>query len=53
MITEHDAQSASSLPYDDIDEADEARPLTSQADTAGASGDNYIQSSLDQSTGKF
>eukprot|EP00064_Thunnus_orientalis_P002348 superscaffoldBa00000166_g2355 len=42
FIEEHDARSTSSFSYDDIDEVDEARPLTSQADSAGTSGENYI-----------
>ncbi|XP_067447489.1 scavenger receptor cysteine-rich type 1 protein M160 isoform X2 [Thunnus thynnus] len=51
FIEEHDARSTSSFSYDDIDEVDEARPLTSQADSAGTSGENYIpESALDQST---
>ncbi|XP_041802231.1 antigen WC1.1 [Chelmon rostratus] len=47
VFTESEAQSASSFPYDDIDEAAEARPLTSQA----ASGDNdFHEGVLDQSS---
>uniref|UniRef100_A0A4W6FY21 SRCR domain-containing protein n=1 Tax=Lates calcarifer TaxID=8187 RepID=A0A4W6FY21_LATCA len=39
VMMETDARSTSSFPYDDIDEAAEAQPLTSQAATAGASRD--------------
>ncbi|XP_053173316.1 antigen WC1.1 [Scomber japonicus] len=39
VIAGHDARSNSSYPYDDIDEMEEGRPLTSQADTDAASGD--------------
>lgn len=55
VIMEGEARSTSSFPYDDIDEAVEARPLTSQAATAGASGQNYFfeEGVLDHSTGKF
>lgn len=51
FVTENEARSNSSFPYDDIDEAAEAQPLTSQTTTAGASGGNYIHE--DQSPGKF
>lgn len=55
VIMEGDAQSTSSFPYDDIDKVAEAQPLTSQAATAGASGQNYFleEGVLVQSTGKF
>lgn len=50
VITENDAHSASSLPYDDIDDMLEAQHLTSQVATSGASGDNYMhEGALDQS----
>uniref|UniRef100_A0A3Q1HC17 SRCR domain-containing protein n=1 Tax=Anabas testudineus TaxID=64144 RepID=A0A3Q1HC17_ANATE len=42
FVTENDAQSASSVPYDDIDEVTESQPLTSQATTAVASGGDFI-----------
>ncbi|XP_070694977.1 scavenger receptor cysteine-rich type 1 protein M130 [Pempheris klunzingeri] len=52
FTTENDAHSTSSLPYDDIDEAAESHPLTSQASDAGASGGSYIQEGvLDQREG--
>lgn len=51
FITENDAQSNSSFPYDDIDEVTEAQPLTSQTTATGASGGNDIHE--DQSPGKF
>ncbi|KAM9350289.1 scavenger receptor cysteine-rich type 1 protein M130 [Symphorus nematophorus] len=48
VITESDARSNSSFPYDDIDETVETLPLTSPAATsAGASEDNF--GALDQS----
>ncbi|KAL7399027.1 hypothetical protein ABVT39_018790 [Epinephelus coioides] len=43
VITENDAHSASSLPYDDIDDMLEDQHLTSQVATSGASGDNYMR----------
>ncbi|XP_078026342.1 scavenger receptor cysteine-rich type 1 protein M130 isoform X1 [Epinephelus lanceolatus] len=50
VITENDAHSTSSLPYDDIDDMLEAQHLTSQVATSGASGDNYMhEGALDQS----
>lgn len=54
-ITERDARSASSLPYDDIDEVVEAQPLTSQAASTGALRGRSIQQdgTLNQSDGKF
>lgn len=51
FVTENDAQSASSVPYDDIDEVTESQPLTSQATTAVASGGDFIHE--DRSAGKF
>lgn len=49
VIMEHDAQSTSSFPYDDIDEAVEAQLLTSQGATSDASRDNYRrEDALDQ-----
>ncbi|XP_026010124.1 scavenger receptor cysteine-rich type 1 protein M130-like [Astatotilapia calliptera] len=39
FVSENDGRSVSSLPYDDIDEADEARPLTFPATTAPAAQD--------------
>ncbi|KAL3974047.1 neuroligin [Sarotherodon galilaeus] len=39
FVSENDGRSVSSLPYDDIDEADEARPLTFPATTAPAARD--------------
>lgn len=54
VIMEHDAQSTSSFPYDDIDEAVEAQLLTSQGATSDASRDNYRrEDALDQGDGKF
>ncbi|XP_044065919.1 scavenger receptor cysteine-rich type 1 protein M160-like [Siniperca chuatsi] len=51
VIMESDERSNASFSYDDIDEAAKARPLTSQAATAGAAGDNYIhERTLDLST---
>ena len=55
VIAGQDARSNSSYPYDDIDEMEEGRPLTSQADTDAASGD-YMpmpDSAPDESAGKF
>ncbi|XP_037629892.1 scavenger receptor cysteine-rich type 1 protein M130 [Sebastes umbrosus] len=40
VVTENDARSTSSFPYDDIDDIAVAQPLTSKAATAAASGDN-------------
>lgn len=51
-MMETDARSTSSFPYDDIDEAAEAQPLTSQAATAGASRDIH-EDALNKSDGKF
>ncbi|XP_025757470.1 uncharacterized protein LOC102081748 isoform X1 [Oreochromis niloticus] len=39
FFSENDGRSVSSLPYDDIDEADEARPLTFPGTTAPAARD--------------
>ncbi|XP_078110438.1 scavenger receptor cysteine-rich type 1 protein M160 isoform X2 [Sander vitreus] len=47
VITENDAQSASSFPYDDIDEA---QPLTSQAATNADSRDDIKEGDPDEST---
>ncbi|KAM7404253.1 hypothetical protein PAMP_011619 [Pampus punctatissimus] len=49
FFTEHEARSTSSFPYDDIDEVEEALPLTAQAYAAGASGGGDIpESAFDQ-----
>ncbi|XP_070825415.1 scavenger receptor cysteine-rich type 1 protein M130 [Chaetodon trifascialis] len=51
VITESEARSTSSFPYDDIDEETEAQPLTFQATTAAASGDKDLHEGvLDQSS---
>ncbi|XP_028265910.1 scavenger receptor cysteine-rich type 1 protein M160 [Parambassis ranga] len=42
FISENDAPSASSLPYDDIDEATEAQPLNPPGVMAAASRDSYM-----------
>ncbi|XP_028439401.1 scavenger receptor cysteine-rich type 1 protein M130 [Perca flavescens] len=47
VITENDARSTSSFPYDDIDEA---QPLTSQAATDADSRNNINQGDPDEST---
>nr|XP_046253178.1 scavenger receptor cysteine-rich type 1 protein M160 [Scatophagus argus] len=46
VIAEGEARSTSSFPYDDIDEAVEARPLTSPTATAGARDDKYVNQSV-------
>ncbi|XP_054465198.1 scavenger receptor cysteine-rich type 1 protein M130 isoform X1 [Anoplopoma fimbria] len=54
VITENDARSTSSFPYDDIDDVAVARPLTSGAATACATGDDRIhEGAPEQSPGKF
>lgn len=54
VVTENDARSTSSFPYDDIDDMAVGQPLTSKAATAAASGDNDIhEGDLHQSAGKF
>lgn len=54
VIKENDAHSNSSFPYDDVDEAVEAQPLTSHAAIDVASRVNYFhEGAPDQSDGKF
>lgn len=54
VIMEGDARSNSSFSYDDIDDVAQARPLNTQAATAGASGQNYFHEGvLHQRAGKF
>ncbi|KAM7410829.1 hypothetical protein PAMA_020998 [Pampus argenteus] len=50
FFTEHEARSTSSFPYDDIDDVEEALPLTSKAYAAGASGGGGIP---ETASGKF
>lgn len=54
FITENDAPSASSLPYDDIAEATEAQPLNPSGTMAVASRDSYMNDDgLGENAGKF
>ncbi|XP_076597662.1 scavenger receptor cysteine-rich type 1 protein M160 [Chaetodon auriga] len=51
VITESEARSTSSFPYDDIDEEAEAQPLTFQAAPAATSGDkDFHKGGFDQSS---
>ncbi|KAM3616980.1 uncharacterized protein V6R79_000555 [Siganus canaliculatus] len=54
-MMERDARSTSSYPYDDIDEAVEAKPLRSQTPPAGASESqsDFRNPGPEQSSGKF
>ncbi|XP_068588843.1 scavenger receptor cysteine-rich type 1 protein M160 [Cebidichthys violaceus] len=46
VVTENDARSTSSFPYDDIDDPAVAQPLISPAATDGASGDDRVQNEV-------
>ncbi|XP_067384291.1 scavenger receptor cysteine-rich type 1 protein M130 [Channa argus] len=53
-MMDNDGRSISSFHYDDVDEAVEDRPLTSQASTTEASGDKNLQEdTLDQNNATY